>query len=124
MPILDFASDPAKVHGPCFGKMRPKSMPETSQTLTLHWKDRIAAIEKSETGFARFLANAVKSADEHDLGQYRPETLEALFRQTYSHIGERKPGQPDIRLWSSPDTALEDVTIIDIYSADTPFIVD
>jgi glutamate dehydrogenase len=99
-------------------------MPETIGALTRHWKERIAALGKSEPGFARFLANAIKSADEQDLALYSPETLEKLLGRTFSHIGERTQGKPDIRLWTSGDTAPDDITIIDIYSADTPFIVD
>ncbi|WP_196260244.1 NAD-glutamate dehydrogenase [Pelagibacterium limicola] len=99
-------------------------MPETVEALMRHWKERVATLGGTEAGLARFLAHAVNTTDEQDLLAYPVQTLETLLRRTYSHIGERTPGKPDIRLWSSAEPGVEGVTVIDIYSADTPFIVD
>lgn len=99
-------------------------MTETSHTPTHLWHDRIATLADQQPGLARFIANAIKSTDEQDLARYAPETLETLLARTYAHIGERTPGKPDIRAWTPDDTTLSGVTILDIYSADTPFIVD
>ncbi|WP_116652493.1 NAD-glutamate dehydrogenase [Pelagibacterium sediminicola] len=99
-------------------------MLETTGAPARQWKDRIAALSGAEPGFASFLNRAIGSADEQDLLLYPPQTLETVLRETFSHIGERTPGRPDIRLWTSDEPGLDGLTIIDIYSADTPFIVD
>ncbi|HWJ87593.1 MAG TPA: NAD-glutamate dehydrogenase, partial [Pelagibacterium sp.] len=97
---------------------------QTTEAAMREWRDRLSALSTQNPGLARFLTNAVQSADEQDLALYRPEVLESLLTRTFSHIGERAAGKADIRIWA-PDTGIADgLTIIDIYSADTPFIVD
>src|SRR5690606_2453975 len=53
-----------------------------------------------------------------------PATLETLLARTFSRIGTRIPGKADIEIWSPDPETLSGITVIDIYSADTPFIVD
>ncbi|RDE09663.1 NAD-glutamate dehydrogenase [Pelagibacterium lacus] len=88
------------------------------------WADRIAALEPERPGLARFIAKAIAATDEQDLALYPPARLEPLLERSFSRIGERKPGRADIHIWRPEDPALAERTIIDIYSADTPFIVD
>ncbi|GGA37154.1 NAD-glutamate dehydrogenase [Pelagibacterium lentulum] len=99
-------------------------MGATSDSLTQKWAQRIAECKAENPQFATFLSAAIKSTDEQDLATYPAQTLESLLKTSFSHIGERVPGKPDIRLWTPGGPDLEGVTVIDIYSADTPFIVD
>ncbi|WP_417579186.1 NAD-glutamate dehydrogenase [Pelagibacterium sp.] len=98
-------------------------MIDTTENLR-PWRDRLIALKAETPQLARFVANALHSADEQDLLLYPAETLEALLATTYSHIGQRTPGKADIRIWTPESEDISGITIIDIYSADTPFIVD
>src|SRR5690606_25956088 len=97
-------------------------MIETTETMMRQWRDRLTHIKTESPALFGFIANALRSADEQDLALYEPETLEALLRHTFSEIGRRTPGEAGIEIWT-PET-LDGTTIIDIHSADTPFIVD
>jgi glutamate dehydrogenase len=97
-------------------------MIETTETMMRQWRDRLTHIKTESPALFGFIANALRSADEQDLALYEPETLEALLRRTFSEIGRRTPGEAGIEIWT-PET-LDGTTIIDIHSADTPFIVD
>eukprot|EP00873_Tetraselmis_striata_P031839 jgi/Tetstr1/452103/TSEL_039139.t1 len=98
-------------------------MIDTTETLR-PWRDRLIALRSEKPALARFVTNALRSADEQDLLLYPAQTLEALLATTFSHIGKRTPGKADIRIWTPDAAIVSGITTIDIYSADTPFIVD
>ncbi|AEQ53238.1 NAD-glutamate dehydrogenase [Pelagibacterium halotolerans] len=98
-------------------------MIDTTQALR-PWRDRLIALRSERPDLARFVTNALRSADEQDLLLYPPPTLETLLETAFSHIGQRTPGKAEIRIWTPDPEMISGVTIIDIYSADTPFIVD
>lgn len=98
-------------------------MIDTTQALR-PWRDRLIALRSEKPDLARFVTNALRSADEQDLLLYPPQTLESLLETAFSHIGQRTPGKADIRIWTPDPEMIAGITIIDIYSADTPFIVD
>ncbi|WMT92342.1 NAD-glutamate dehydrogenase [Pelagibacterium sp. H642] len=97
-------------------------MIESTEARMGEWRDRLTHLKTESPELFGFIANALRSADEQDLALYDPQTLETLLRRTFSEIGHRAPGKADIRIWT-PEI-VDGVTIIDIHSADTPFIVD
>ncbi|WP_404401102.1 NAD-glutamate dehydrogenase [Pelagibacterium halotolerans] len=99
-------------------------MTRTIETLMSAWEDRLATLASKTPRDATFISRALKSADENDLLIYDVDTLEVLLSRTASHIGERKPGTADIRIWTPDAPGAHGVIVVDIYSADTPFIVD
>ncbi|HCO55503.1 MAG TPA: NAD-glutamate dehydrogenase, partial [Pelagibacterium sp.] len=98
-------------------------MIDSTETLR-PWRDRLVALRSENPQLARFVTNALRSADEQDLLLYPAQTLQDLLATTFSHIGQRTPGKADIRVWTPDAEIVSGITIIDIYSADTPFIVD
>ncbi|WP_127143700.1 NAD-glutamate dehydrogenase [Pelagibacterium montanilacus] len=94
-----------------------------TERITAIWEKRIAELGAAQPGLAVFLNRAIHSADNEDLELYSRPELEDLLTRTANHIGERKAGQADIRIWA-PQSGPEATTVVDIYSADTPFIVD
>ena len=102
----------------------PSDMIESTQARMDQWRGRLIALKQENPSLFGFIANALRSADEQDLALYEPATLEALLTRTFSQIGERTPGKADIRIWTPENDVPAATTIIDIQSADTPFIVD
>ena len=99
-------------------------MTGTIEEILRRWKERLGQIGIENPGLAVFIASAIRATDEQDLAAYDIDTLQTLLTRTFSHLGERKPGRADIRVWTPDQGVAAGVTVIDIYSADTPFIVD
>ncbi|MEQ8166134.1 MAG: hypothetical protein RIC93_08675, partial [Alphaproteobacteria bacterium] len=76
-------------------------MIDTTETLR-PWRDRLIALRSEKPQLARFVTNALRSADEQDLLLYPAQMLQELLATTFSHIGQRTPGKADIRIWT-PD---------------------
>ena len=99
-------------------------MIESTEARMGEWRERLTTLKSENPALFTFIANALRSADEHDLAIYKPEILETLLRRTYGEIGTRTAGKAMIRIWTPEPELVSGTTIIDIHSADTPFIVD
>jgi len=83
---------------------------------------RAQAYADSEPGFARFLKAVTEAADPEDLATLAPEMLEQLFRQSYERLGRRGLGSHETYIIPPLDDGHPE--IIEVFSADMPFIVD
>ncbi|MHB1109284.1 MAG: NAD-glutamate dehydrogenase [Devosia sp.] len=80
------------------------------------------ALMASEPNFARFLQATVNSTDPEDLAAYAPDVLEAMLRQSFDRLGKRELATH--KVYFRPQANLAHPEIIEIFSADMPFIVD
>jgi glutamate dehydrogenase len=76
----------------------------------------------SEPSFARFLKAAAEATDPEDLSTHSPEVLERLWRQSYQRLGKR--GLANHETYFLPPFDNRHPEIIEVFSADMPFIVD
>ena len=83
---------------------------------------RAQVLLNTEPSFARFLRATVESTDPEDLKAHSADLLEALFRKSYSRLGKRELANH--RIYFMPAEGPGHPEIIDIFSADMPFIVD
>ena len=83
---------------------------------------RAQVLLNTEPSFARFLRAAVESTDPEDLKAHSADMLEALFRKSYSRLGKRELANH--RIYFMPAEGPGHPEIIEIFSADMPFIVD
>ena len=84
--------------------------------------ERATELKQTEPNFARFMAAAVASVDADDLKPSATEAFEALLRKAYTRLGKRE-GKPH-RVYDFPPEKPGDPDQLEIFSADTPFIVD
>ena len=80
-----------------------------------------AIVAGQEPNFARFLSHTTNAAKDDDLDDCRPEDLEALWREAYVRLGKR--GAETTHQIHTGEGA-GGHQIIDIFSANMPFIVD
>ena len=83
---------------------------------------RAATLLNTEPGFGRFLRLTVEATDPGDLRLQSAEALEALFRKAYLKLGKREFSDHRIFVQAAEQAGQPD--IIEVYSADMPFIVD
>ena len=83
---------------------------------------KVAQLRETEPNFARFLAAAVAATETDDLSLYSPEILEGMLRKTYTRLGKRE-GRSHVIFDFEPEKVAQS-EIIEIFSADMPFIVD
>ncbi len=76
----------------------------------------------TEPGFGRFLEATTLATDPEDLKVHSPDVLEALWRDSYTRLGTRETIGHRIYFLSPAD--LGHPEIIEVFSADMPFIVD
>ena len=83
---------------------------------------RAEGLSSSEPSFGRFLEATVKSADPEDVNVYPAQILEDLFRRSYGRLGKRE--SLSHKVYFLPQEEVSGREIIEIFSADMPFIVD
>ncbi|MEQ1901947.1 MAG: NAD-glutamate dehydrogenase [Devosia sp.] len=83
---------------------------------------RAGELVDSEPNFRRLLLAAVAATDADDLSAYSAEVVEAMLRGTYQRLGKRE-GQTHRVFLLEPDSPGHP-EILEIFSADMPFIVD
>jgi glutamate dehydrogenase len=76
----------------------------------------------SEPSFGRFLEATTLATDPEDLKVHSPDVLEALWRDSYSRLGTRE--SIGHRIYFLPPADLGHPEIVEVFSADMPFIVD
>jgi len=77
---------------------------------------------ETEPGFARFLKAVTEATEPEDLATHSPEVLEQLWRQSYERLGRR--GLASHETYFLPPFDNRHPEIIEVFSADMPFIVD
>jgi glutamate dehydrogenase len=83
---------------------------------------RARAHGQNEPSFGRFLEAAAEATDPEDLALHSPDVLETLWRSSYERLGKRDPSPH--RIYFLPPADLGHPEIIEVFSADMPFIVD
>jgi glutamate dehydrogenase len=83
---------------------------------------RAQALLNTEPSFGRFLRLVVEATDPEDLKTVSADVLEALFRKSYSRLGKRELANH--KIYFLPAEHPGHPEIIEIFSADMPFIVD
>ena len=83
---------------------------------------RAEALAASEPNLARFLAATVNATDPEDLATHAPDMLEHLLRRSFERLGKREFATH--RIYFDPPDQLGMPEVIEIFSADMPFIVD
>jgi glutamate dehydrogenase len=83
---------------------------------------RAQVFAANEPSFSRFLKAATEATDAEDLGSHSPDVLEALWREAYERLGNREQGRH--RVYFLPPADVGHREIIEVFSADMPFIVD
>ncbi len=81
--------------------------------------ERAGSFDASEPNFARFLRFTTAATEDDDLDRLRPDQLEALWRRSYGRLGHRNAGEHAVYV-----NTVGDYDVIDVFSADMPFIVD
>jgi len=76
----------------------------------------------SEPNFARFLAATVAATDPEDLAGHAPQGIEHLLRRSFERLGRRE--YANHRIFIDPPDQPGQPEIVEIFSADMPFIVD
>lgn len=95
------------------------SVPANTRAILL---ERAGKLLSTEPGFGRFLRLTVEATDPGDLRSQSAEALEALFRKAYLKLGKREFANH--RIYTQPAEHAGQAEIIEIFSADMPFIVD
>jgi len=95
------------------------SVPRSTRATLL---ERASKLLSTEPGFGRFLRLTVEATDPGDLRLQSAEALEALFRKAYLKLGKREFSNH--RIFVQPPEHLGAAEIIEVFSADMPFIVD
>ncbi|MEQ1771179.1 MAG: NAD-glutamate dehydrogenase domain-containing protein, partial [Devosia sp.] len=80
------------------------------------------ALKDSEPNFRRLLLAVIAATDNDDLGIYSAEVLESMLRGTYGRLGKRGLELHQVHSILPEYTGLPE--ILEIFSADMPFIVD
>ncbi|HEY9010778.1 MAG TPA: NAD-glutamate dehydrogenase, partial [Devosia sp.] len=83
---------------------------------------RAQTLLSTEPGFGRFLRLVVEATDPEDLKTRSAGMLEALFRKSYSRLGKRELANH--KIYFMPAEGPGHPEIVEIFSADMPFIVD
>jgi glutamate dehydrogenase len=83
---------------------------------------RAQGYQSSEPSFARFLKTVAEATDPEDLATYSAEALEATFRKSYGRLGKRELASHNVYI--VPPERPGDAEIVEVFSADMPFIVD
>ena len=83
---------------------------------------RAAEHQSTEPGFARFLRAAIEATDPEDLAPRPAAELEATFRAAYGRLGKRELASHNIYVIAPEKPG--DPEIVEVFSADMPFIVD
>jgi glutamate dehydrogenase len=83
---------------------------------------RAQVFSASEPSFARFLAATTAATDPEDLKTRSPDVLDALWRESYERLGKRDPAPH--KVYFLPPANAGHPEIIEVFSADMPFIVD
>jgi len=83
---------------------------------------RAQLLLNTEPGFGRFLRLVVEATDPEDLKTHSAAMLEALFRKSYARLGKRELANH--RIYFMPAEGPGQAEILEIFSADMPFIVD
>lgn len=76
----------------------------------------------SEPSFSRFLRAAAEAASSEDLAGTEPARLEAGMRASFARLGLR--GMARNAVYAVPSEGAGQPDIVDVFSPDTPFIVD
>ena len=84
--------------------------------------NRAEELRETEPNFARFLLAMVNSTDADDLETTTPQIVEAMLRRTYTRLGKRE-GKSHV-VFDFPPEEPGRGELIEIFSADMPFIVD
>ncbi|MEO6014289.1 MAG: NAD-glutamate dehydrogenase [Devosia sp.] len=84
--------------------------------------DRAEELRETEPNFARFVLAMVNSTDPDDLAGTSTDVLEAVLRKTYTRLGKRE-GKSHV-IFDFPPEHSGHPELIEIFSADMPFIVD
>jgi glutamate dehydrogenase len=91
---------------------------DTKRGLT----DRAEELRETEPNFARFVLAMVNATDPGDLEGTSPDVVEAMLRKTYTRLGKREGKSHAI--FDFPPEHPGHPELIEIFSADMPFIVD
>ncbi|MDB5538301.1 MAG: NAD-specific glutamate dehydrogenase, large form [Devosia sp.] len=83
---------------------------------------RAQGYQSTEPSFARFLKAVAEATDPEDLAMYSAEELEARFRKSYGRLGKRELANHNV--YVVPPERLGEAEIVEVFSADMPFIVD
>jgi glutamate dehydrogenase len=83
---------------------------------------RAQAFLATEPSFGRFLRLVVEATDPEDLRSFSAGGLETLFRKSYSRLGKRELANH--KIYFMPAEHPGHPEIIEVFSADMPFIVD
>jgi glutamate dehydrogenase len=84
--------------------------------------ERAEELRETEPNFARFVLAMVNATDPGDLEATSPEVVEAMLRKTYTRLGKRE-GKSHV-IFDFPHEHPGHPDVIEIFSADMPFIVD
>ncbi|WP_291385372.1 NAD-glutamate dehydrogenase [Devosia sp.] len=84
--------------------------------------DRLEELRETEPNFARFMLAMVNATDPDDLEGSSAEVVEAMLRKTYTRLGKRE-GKSHV-IFDFPPEHPGHPELIEIFSADMPFIVD
>ncbi|MEO7221591.1 MAG: hypothetical protein ABIY37_03885, partial [Devosia sp.] len=83
---------------------------------------RADEIRETEPNFARFMLAMVNATDPDDLEGTSADVLETMLRKTYTRLGKRE-GKSHV-IFDFPAEHPGHPDLIEIFSADMPFIVD
>ncbi|MDF2980245.1 MAG: NAD-specific glutamate dehydrogenase, large form [Devosia sp.] len=83
---------------------------------------RAEGYQSSEPSFARFLRAVAEATDLEDLAMHPVEVLEATFRKSYGRLGKRELASHNV--YVVPPEKPGELEIVEVFSADMPFIVD
>lgn len=100
------------------GRLNVKSEP-TMRDILMSRADEFAAMEPS---FARFLTAVVEASDEEDIDRVSSTLFESMFRTAFGRLGKRELASRSIHIVPPAAPGLPEV--IEVFSADMPFIVD
>ena len=83
---------------------------------------RAEGYQSSEPSFARFLRAVAEATDPEDLAMHPVDVLEATFRKSYGRLGKRELASHNV--YVVPPGKPDELEIVEVFSADMPFIVD
>ena len=83
---------------------------------------RAQGYQSTEPSFARFLKTVAEASDPEDLAVFSAEVLEATFRKSYGRLGKRELASHNIYIMPPETPGAPE--IVEVFSADMPFIVD
>jgi glutamate dehydrogenase len=78
--------------------------------------------QSTEPGFARFLRATIEATDPEDLATRSAAEIETTFRASYSRLGKRELASHNVYILLPERPG--DPEIVEVFSADMPFIVD